>query len=225
MGRNKPIAAPKPHEIPCYGVLVEFDPDIQKAIPDPSEEATAKVKEYLAKVATPTKDMEAVLGMNTLEKGILVLVRVTGDGSDENCVKELVSKYSEMGITAKVAKERIFADGRYLKEPYAGFVCTIPPVELEEAILRILSEYCHDYVVYEDRKNGIVFYEGNLGGRQVTIGVQNGTWQMSAGLVGGQAYYTKDVRRHWPDVLCGLEQDIVRWQAEHPGLAKKPNLA
>ena len=222
MGRNKRyVDARLPYEIPCYGIAVAYDEAVMSKVLSTDEKDIAEVHAYLDRLVAPTKDYGAVLGVNNGPKGILVLVRVADDGSDKTAVRELLSKYEDMGCRCKLAKDVVFADGRYLQGPYEGFLVKLPDWEVDSEIRRIMDTYCHSWDVSQDPKLGLIFYEGDLGGRAVSVCLQDGDTQLGAGIVGGQMHCTRDVRRYWKQVLRGFEDDIIAWAEEHQGMAKK----
>ena len=226
MGRNKRyVEARLPYEIPCYGVFVPYDKAVMDKLLSKDEKDVELVKQHLANIIAPTKDKESVLGVNNGPDGVLVLIPVKDDGSDKIAVQQIVEDYARLGFSAKVGDRYVLADGRYLDGIYKGFLVPLPSQEIEAEIRRILDAHCHEWNVTQDPKLGMLYYEGDLGGRNVTIAIQNGDWQLSAGLASGQMHYTREVRKHWKDVLEGLEVDIKHWAEEHPGLAKKVHLA
>lgn len=221
MGRNKNIEAPLPYEIKCVGIYVPYDKSIIGKLLSKDENDVNEVLTYLSDIMQPTKDEEGVLGVNNMSDGVLVLIPTKEDGSERETVKRMLDEYSKLGFDPKVANRLVYADGRYMDGIYKGFLVKLPKHEIETEIRRILDANCHEWHVTEDPKLGMLFYEGDLGGRNVTIAIQNGDWQMAAGLSGADMHYTREVSKHWKDLLEGLEGDIVSWAKDHPGLAKK----
>lgn len=221
MGRNKRyVEARLPYEIPCYGVFVHYDKAVMDKLLSKDEKDVELVKQHLAKIIAPTKGKESVLGVNNGPDGVLVLIPVKDDGSDKIAVQQIIEDYGRLGFHAQLGDRYVLADGRYLDGIYKGFLIALPKHEIEVEVRRILDKYCHEWHVTQDPKLGMLYYEGDLGGRTVTICVQNGDWQMSAGLSGANMYYTREVSKHWKDLLLGLEGDITSWAKDHPGVAK-----
>jgi len=225
MGRSKCVEAPFSHEIPCVGIYVPYDKSVMDKLLSKDEKDVELVKQHLTKIMAPAKNDEGVLGVNNMQGGILVLIPTKRDGSEKETVKRILSEYAKLGFDAKVANRILYADGRYLDGIYKGFLVALPSPEMEKEIRRILDAHCREWNVTQDPKLGMLYYEGDLGGRNVTIAIQNGDWRLAAGLASGEMHYTREVRKHWKKVLEGLEGDIERWADEHPGLAKKVHSA
>lgn len=221
MGRNKYVEAHLPYEIPCHGVCVLYDETIMDKALSEDEKDIEAVKSRLEEIMRPTKNNDYVIGVNGGPNGIVVLIPVRNDGLDQATIKQVLEQYAQLGFDAKLSDKRVFADGRYLDEPYKRFIVMLPAYEIEQEIRRILDTYCHSWKASQDERLGLLFYEGDLGGRNVTICIQNGSMQLAAGLSSANMHYTREVAKYWKQVLKGLEDDILIWAKEHPGLAKK----
>lgn len=220
MSKAKSILAPKEWEIPCYAVCVAYDEKITKKILSDKPEDVEEVKNYIGSLAEITKPF-GIYGVHNQGQGVSVLIRKTDDGKDVELVEAVYQAFHEKGHKTFVAKELFYADGRYERPHYKGLVVTIPPDEMEREIVRILDEHCHEWHCESKPDLDMLFYEGDLGGKKLTIATQFGSGAFSCGLESGQMHYSREVNKYWRKMLIGLEADIMAWKKEHPNLAKQ----
>ena len=160
MGRSKKyVEAPLPFEIKCHGIFVPYDASVLDKVLSNDEKDIEEVKDYLGRLMEPTKGNDNVLGVNNVQNGIIVLIPAKGDGSDEDAIRQVLDAYEGIGVQAMLADRYVYADGRYMQEPYKGFLVPLPSHEIETEIRRILDTYCHSWKANQDPKLGMLYYE------------------------------------------------------------------
>ena len=220
---KKLFIKPKDYEIKCCAVQIEignlenikFTGDWEKdSNPENFEKMmTDKDKEFLMKPSNLAKEMGYV-GMMPQLPYLYVLF----DFNEQEKAYNYFLKVQEIGYKAKLVRNVVYADKRYLGGELKGRLVTLPPDYIDKAIRELFEKYGDEIVMTDDPVNDLLIYKTDLGGREITAFVGGGTKMLMLGMKNGYALQTKDPTRDYKRMIATFEKIILEWRNDHKGI-------
>ena len=228
MGKNKYIYKPKDYEIRCCAVQVkikaldeikltgnwEHDSNPENFDKLVSEEQ----KQEMMKPNEIAKEFNYV-GVIPNVPYLIVLFKDT----DQEKAIEYYKKMTEVGYEVKLVKQAVYADTRYLEGAFKGKLATLPSDYIDKAIRELFEKYGDELKITDDPVKDLIYYDTDLGGREIEAMVC-GDLMLTVGMKNGNAFITYNPTRDYKRVLGDFEKEILKWRAEHPGIAKPVEL-
>lgn len=220
MGRIKNIQAPKPYEMKCCSVQVELDTEKLKLL-------DAKTPEELG--AVPKEVQEHIMFPATLGKQFdyvgatpqIPFVYIMFKFDEQQKAVDYFKAITEKGYKAKLVKNPVFVDTRYLEGEMKGKLVSLPPDYIDKAIRDLFNKYGSGLHIEEDIQSDSLEYIADLGGREIFAFVGGGDKMLALGMKNGLALQTANPCGFYKKLLADFEKEIIEWRNEHSGCCKK----
>lgn len=224
MGRNKNVYKPKDYEIRCCAVQVKINAlDEIKLTGDWEHDSnpenfdklvSEEQKEQMMKPNEVAKEFDYV-GVIPNVPYLIVLFKDT----DQDKAIEYYKKMTELGYEVKLVKQAVYADKRYLDGAFKGKLATLPSDYIDKAIRELFEKYGDELKITDDPVKDLIFYDTDLGGREIEA-IVCGDLMLMVGMKNGLTFTSYNPTRDYKRVLGDFEKEILKWRAEHPGIAK-----
>lgn len=222
MARETFIQKPKDYEIKCCAIQIEIgNLDFIKLTGNWEHDSnpenfnkmiTEKDKEYINKPMNIAKEMGYV-GVLPQLPYLYVLFKF----EEQEKAFEYFKKVQAEGYKAKLVRNSVFADSRYLQGDLKGKLVSLPPDYIDKAIRELFDKYGDEIVITEEPTKDLLIYKTDLGGREITALVSGSKW-LVLGMKDGITYETFNPTRDYKRMIDAFEKVILEWRNDHKGI-------